>query len=78
MLACHLPTRKITKFSEHELASAPRATSFTWEAISKCNTAVSYCISFSFLIIFFFVNTTFNFLMTHFSLLINLKRVLRE
>lgn len=78
MLACHLPTRKITKFSEHELASAPRATSFTWKAISKCNTAVSYCISFSFFIIFFFWNTTFNFLMTHLSLLVNLKRVLRE
>lgn len=78
MLACHLPTRKITKFSEHELASVPRATSFTWEAISKCNTAVSYCISFSFFYHFFCVNTTFNFLMTHFSLLINLKRVLRE
>lgn len=65
MLACHLPTRKITKFSEHELASAPRATSFTWEAISKCNTAVSYCISFSFFSIFFceynfqFLNDTF-------------------
>lgn len=67
MLTCHLPTRKITKFSEHELASAPRATSFTWEAISKCNTAVSYCISFSFFIIFFleynfqFLNDTFQF-----------------
>lgn len=62
MLACHLPTRKITKFSEHELASVPRATSFTWEAISKCNTAVSYCISFSFFIIFFFCEYNFQFL----------------
>lgn len=62
MLACHLPTRKITKFSEHELASAPRATSFTWEAISKCNTAVSYCISFSFFYHFFLCEYNFQFL----------------
>lgn len=57
MLACHLPTRKITKFSEHELASSPRATPFTWEAKSE---AVRYCLSLSFF--FFFCEYNFQFL----------------